>query len=556
LPAVLAEITIDNSKGATSRRAFFGFAGNDAYSAMRRLDATSNGNFVGIGQGLNTAIASKSAGVVSGQGFTIEHVLAPEVEENHVFGLGPAAALHFDVAPGETKTAQFAICFHRDGVATAGMKTKYFYTRYFQDIEAVATFALQSFDRLKQAAVQSNALVENTKLSSDQKWMLAHAIRSYYGSTELLEKDGEPVWVVNEGEYRMMNTFDLTADHLYFELKMNPWVMRNALDQFVERYSYDDDKGISFTHDMGVGNVWSRPQYSSYELFGLDDCFSHMTHEQLVNWVLCAASYAESSRDNEWKQKRLPIFKQCLRSLIARDDDDVNKRIGIMQHDSSRCHTATRRGAEITTYDSLDVSLGQARKNLYMAVKTWAAYVALEKIFGDENAPLQAEDAGTQAMRAATTIAAQMTSEDYIPAVFENNNTSRIIPAIEGLAFPLFTGCGQALQSDGRYSNLLQALNQHLENVLVPGVCKFESGAWKLSSTSENSWLSKTYLCQFVARKILGFESDPQADAAHVAWLQDPKNAYFAWSDQIVSGVAKGSKYYPRGVTAILWLDE
>jgi len=33
-------------------------------------------------------------------------------------------------------------------------------------------------------------------------------------------------------------------------------------------------------------------------------------------------------------------------------------------------------------------------------------------------------------------------------------------------------------------------------------------------------------------------------------------NAYWSWSDQIVAGVAKGSKYYPRGVTAALWLEE
>jgi len=38
------------------------------------------------------------------------------------------------------------------------------------------------------------------------------------------------------------------------------------------------------------------------------------------------------------------------------------------------------------------------------------------------------------------------------------------------------------------------------------------------------------------------------------AWLLDPKNTYWAWSDQIVSGEAKGSKYYPHGVTSILWL--
>ncbi|MBB5325506.1 hypothetical protein HNQ34_002607 [Anoxybacillus tepidamans] len=30
----------------------------------------------------------------------------------------------------------------------------------------------------------------------------------------------------------------------------------------------------------------------------------------------------------------------------------------------------------------------------------------------------------------------------------------------------------------------------------------------------------------------------------------------WSWSDQIIAGEISGSKYYPRGVTSILWLEE
>ncbi|MNI64317.1 Beta-xylosidase precursor [compost metagenome] len=98
-----------------------------------------------------------------------------------------------------------------------------------------------------------------------------------------------------------------------------------------------------------------------------------------------------------------------------------------------------------------------------------------------------------------------------------------------------------------------------MNTVLVPGTCLFEDGGWKLSSTSNNSWLSKIYLSQFITRELLGVEWDEsgkQADAAHVNWLLHPEESYWCWSDQILSGVAVGSKYYPRGVTSILWLLE
>ena len=62
--------------------------------------------------------------------------------------------------------------------------------------------------------------------------MLAQAIHSYLGSTEFLDVEGNSMWIVNEGEYRMMNTFDLTVEHLFFEMAFNPWTVANELDWF------------------------------------------------------------------------------------------------------------------------------------------------------------------------------------------------------------------------------------------------------------------------------------------------------------------------------------
>jgi hypothetical protein len=152
-----------------------------------------------------------------------------------------------------------------------------------------------------------------------------------------------------------------------------------------------------------------------------------------------------------------------------------------------------------------------------------------------------------------------MTAEGYIPAVVGENNDSRIIPAIEGLVFPYVTGNHAALDRNGRFGGYITALDRHFRTVLQNGICLFDDGGWKLSSTSNNSWLSKIYLCQFVARKLLGLEWDESgraADAAHAKWLTHPELSIWSWSDQIIAGEITGSKYYPRGVTSILWLEE
>ncbi|WP_077624696.1 glycoside hydrolase family 52 protein [Sediminibacillus massiliensis] len=565
LPAVLAELTVDNTKGTKKRRAFFGYEGSDPYSSMRRLDATTE-ELAGIGQGRFTALAASRDTVKSALHFSVENILTTPFEENWAFGLGPVGTLIADVPAGEKVTYQFAVCFYRGGLVTAGMDSSYYYTKYFQNIEEVAEFALENFDQIKDRALKANDMVDNaTHLSEDQKFMLAHSIRSYYGSTQLLLREDKPFWVVNEGEYRMMNTFDLTVDQLFFELKMNPWTVKNELDMFIERFSYTDEVrfpgeeklypgGISFTHDMGVANTISRPHYSSYELYGIDGCFSHMTHEQLVNWVLTAAVYVEQTKDQQWLDNNLDVFESCFHSMINRDHPDPDKRNGLMGLDSSR----VMGGAEITTYDSLDVSLGQARNNIYLAGKIWASYVAFEKIFHDKGQKELAAQAGSQAEKCAQTIVDNVTPDGYVPAVIGENNDSKIIPAIEGLVFPYYTNNQEALDPEGRFGSYIKVLKNHLDSVLKDGSCRFEDGGWKLSSTSNNSWLSKIYLSQFISRHILNYQDEggTEADAAHVKWLTHPKLSVWSWSDQILSGEIIGSKYYPRGVTSILWLEE
>ncbi len=551
-PAVVAELTIDNRKGKAARRAFFGYEG-DRNDGMNLIEK-------GVASGSSTAIMTDCPDAVPAQGFGFDFIMSQKHPENWSFQLGGCALLLFNVPAGAKMSFRLALCFHRGGIVTSGAPCSYWYSRFFKTISEAGSYALANFELYRKKAQEGDRLFASKSLNEHQSFQLAHAIRSYYGSTQLLDWDGKPFWIVNEGEYRMLNTFDLTVDQLFFEMRLNPWTVRNELDLFVSRYSYTDklhfpgggsvhEGGLSFTHDMGSKNCISRPGYSSYECFGLTGCFSHMTHEQLVNWILCAAVYVKGTGENPWRE----VFERCFQSMLNRDNPDPALRNGIMSLDSSR---TLDDGAEITTYDSLDKSLGQSRGNVYMAVKCFAAYLALEGIF--KGSPLAAQ-AHSQAVLAANSIAGALNKEGFIPAIIGEGCDSKVIPAIEGLIFPWALGLEEALDEKGEFAALLKALRTHFDTVMKPGVCLYPDGGWKLSSSADNSWLSKIYLCQFVAREIFGCKASwagIDADKAHSAWLLKEENLYWAWSDQMSSGVAKGSKYYPRGVTAVLWLDE
>ena len=540
-PAVLVELTLDNRKGQLDRKVFFGYQGSDRACGMRTLDVT---DIVGVGQGLKTAIATTDD-MQPGIAWTPDAALEPGHPANRAFMLGSIGLLIGHVPAGETRTYRIAVAFHLSGTVTAGLPTRYLYNRWFNSIEDVARHALANFDHYTEKAKEADQTLEKG-LSETQRLAVAHAVRSYYGSTQLLERqDGRPLWIVNEGEYRMMNTADLMADQAFYELRMHPWTLRNELDFFAERYSYVDQCGLAFCHDVGVANSFSRPGNSSYEKAGITGCFSYMSTEELTNWVLCACLYIAKTGDITWRDANLDRLKACFASLLARDHEDPTLRDGVMDIDTDRCDG----GAEITTYDSLDVSLGQARRNVYLAVKWWAAFVMLQDLWATTNEPDLAATAQIQVNLAEKTITESANEEGLLPAVLGSTTPARIIPVIEGLIFLMETD----LLTDA-HADFVATLERHLRAVLKVGVCKFPDGAWKLSSTSDNSWLSKIYLCQHIAKTLFQIE-DPQADDAHWAWLMDPENIYFAWSDQMLAGKAVGSRYYPRGVTSVLWTN-
>lgn len=607
-PAILAEVVIDNTAGADDAFAFFGVGDKNP---LRPLSDATGGKMRGMASETHWGFAvqmpapsdrRRERDVREVASWGIQEAVAQTTSRTAppLHRLANRGGVLLRARAGQTRTYTLALGFYRGGIVTSGIAASYLYARLFPDLEAVLASALENAAALKKTVLARDAELDAAPLNPERRFLLAHATHSYHGSTQLLhdergilprvpfqafgqagrDRDAahRPLWVVNEGEYRMLNTFDLTVDHAFWEMRFHPWTLRNTLDLFVARYAYEDEAqdatdakrpkfpgGISFTHDMGVANQFSAPGHSSYERADLDGCFSYMTQEQLCNWCLCAALYGLPSGrrgssapggDRLWLAARRRTLSACLISLVNRDGP-ADLRNGVMSLDAARCG----RGQEITTYDSLDASLGQARANGYLAVKTWAAYLALSRIFDALGLGGEAALAEEQAARAAASITSSFdASAGCFPAVFEQDsdgNASRIVPAIEGLVFPHCLGDEVAVSETGPYGEIVALLRRHVQSVLVPGVCVDEtSGGFKLSSSSDNTWMSKIFLCQFVAETVLGVPLTDAFDTAHAGWQRDGACRDWAFTDQVRSsdGADLGSRYYPRGVTAVLWL--
>ncbi len=556
-PGLVAEIEFNNDSDKPCQ-VVFGFKQNNKSSSLRHLQ---NQN-VGIIDGLETSIASDDENSTSVVHFTLTDALNSEFytnDFNRQFMLGEVGLIITTIPPQTTRKIKYAINFFVDSTITSGIRTKFKYTQHFEEITDSINYTLKNSDEYIKCSLLENEWLAKQALDSNQKFQLAHAIGAYYGSTQILvDKEDRIYHLVNEGEYQMMQTFDLMIDHLFFELFKNPWVVKNNLQLFIERFMYSDkiiyegkeyDAGISFTHDMGNINQFSLGGRSSYELTNISGCFSHMTYEQLTNFIITFMTYCLKMEDFDFMKKHRNLLQICKESLLTRDHPNPKMRNGLMSFDSVRVGI----GKEITTYDSLDQSLGQARLNTYLASKTYASLCLLNEfnniVSGTDDEQICHE------LNLLTNTIVNSIKDDKIPAVLNSEQNAYIIPVAEGLSYLKYLDLEKYYHPDGIYGHYIVALKNHTNAILKKDCCLFENDGYKLSSTSNMTWLSKIYLSQYVHTAIFDINRQivRKSNIAHTNWLLDEDGSYWSWSDQILNFEVKGSKYYPRGVTAFLW---
>ena len=479
------------------------------------------------------------------------------------FGVeGANSAFCIHVPPGQEKEVTFYVAHYKHGVESELEKQPLtmMYDALYADINDILKTAQATFPAVVARCGEVDRKLAGSAEDDERKFLSADTLHSYQYNTILHATPAKvPVWGVIEGECSCINTFDLTVDHVFYELAMHPWTVRNELDNFLSFFSFTDELslpgqtqmfpgGLGFSHDMG-----SRVKFTNSETGAVYP--NLMTQEELQNWILCAALYWKSTGDDAWLQANKATFTRALGSMQARDDVDPAKRDGITTYMS---HVGTR-SREITTYDAMDASLQRPVESLYIAVKSFACYAMLKPVFAALREPgLEQAAAAAEAYTAKGLLSHWDEHRQCFPAAFNGTSSSAIIPAIEGLVYPYAMGLTQEVSPDGPNADFIRHLKTHMESILVPGVCiDAKTKGWNLSSSSSTTWLSKVYLNQFITENILGIKSTVtgrDADAAHYAYevLGAPA---VGWTDQIYtsSHIAYGCRHYPRGVTSALW---
>jgi hypothetical protein len=552
LPVTWMQYHIDNRSGAAETKLLFSL----------EQDAQPSPGW----KGFDGYVVDKTSSIAVPKG-DAELLTPDQVKQD--FGIdGATSAFCVHVPPGTQKTVTFYIAQYLPGVESqfeyAPMQEEPLHLMCDALYSGIDDILQTAQDSLPAVIARCNAMdkkLADCPEDDERKFVAADALHSYQYNTALHATDKkEPIWTVIEGECSCINTFDLTVDHVFYELAMHPWTVRNELDHFVYPFSYVDELslpggsekfpgGIGFCHDMG-----SRLSFSTQEKGARYT--SLMTQEELQNWIICAALYWKTTGDNAWLAGKKDILNQALTSMQRRDDIDPAKRDGITSY-SSNYHDRTK---EITTYDAMDASLQHPIDSLYITGKSFASYAMMQPLFkqlAEPDLARQAKDAESYTVKGL--LAHWDAAQKSFPALFGGTDAkSSIIPAVEGLAYPYAMGLTDDVSLTGPNAELMNDYKTHLQTILVPGVCvDAETGAWNLSSSSKTTWVSKIYLNQYVTENVLGLKNDTTgktADEANYAYevLGAPA---VGWTDQFYTSthLAYGCRHYPRGVTSALW---
>jgi hypothetical protein len=543
LPATWLVFTVNNTNN-TAVDFYFGLP----VAVTQRTFA--NGAYQGVALGeAALAVQSGSCELLSGARLT------------SVFNaMTQGGAFHLNVPAGQSRQLMAVLAYYRSAVVDPRIGAYYYYTSLYPSIDGVVDAAFAGFGDARLRCQQLATTMSQAGLNAYRQFLACHTLHSYMADTAcLIDAQGRVHWWEMEGLFNYINTFDLTVDHAFYAACMHPWALRNVLDANSGAipgtgYSYDtplynpsgtqvSSHGFSFYHDMGLWpNSGTGPAYGAV-----------MGDEELQSWILSAGLYWSHTGDRAWLTNNAALLQTCLNSMLSRDNTNAAARDGVTKNVNS---------GEITTWDSLDASLQRPAFSGRLAVRNWACYLALDKMFRQIGDGADALTCENMAVATAQTIVDRWntyhTSLGYVPALLDGSVTAATTPMIEGLAYPAAMGLTNAVdRSGGPYAGMLQALSNHTAAVLVPGRClDAGTGAWLSTSANSITWQSKMFIAQFVAEAILGITNNNVnggADQIHAS-VQIEGSQVQGYSDAFyANGTINGGSHYPRGITTSLW---
>jgi len=428
---------------------------------------------------------------------------------------------------------------------------------------------------LARAQSMENILINNTVLTSSQRWVIADSIRSYKSSSWLVGRTacagGGYDAAVYEGAFGFLTTVDVMHEYGYFEINRIPWFFRSAIST-VFNNALSNKFGTFFQHDQGsdVNNsgVCTRPGHGIPTIRAT--CYgpprftfgSPMPTEENSNVALLTAYYVRITGDT---------------SLLTTDNNrNMNLIDASMKHNQRVGDPNTGIAYHFqdtnTTFDDQNDCLHNNTPNAgnlyYQGLKEATAYRAADYLDGLVPGDNNGDTWKHEASKIENAIVQEYNANGYIPLAGNNNAYSncngRTVVLGEGLLYLHLIGL-----DDSMNHTLLQDMAKQYpadlrtDVISSPGMISLESAHATGSQCTGNvctryEWFSKVMLSSIIADLVYtahGCTTCSRMDVTEAVYSHNIELGQNFGDGVRDNGQDWAGHYYPRGIISWAFLD-
>lgn len=281
-------------------------------------------------------------------------------------------------------------------LTVGGDEQRFYYTRHFPTVEAVAEYALSHRDEGLAAADAVDSLVEDAILPDDLKDVVRYAFSSFLANTNMtVGNDGSWWYSCQEGFCRYHATVDVEYNAAPFYLWFAPDLLRHLLDAW-PRYLKEAPESLEghkfLSHDIGLDTVIDGQQYEH-----------DMPVEENSSYLLMLHAFWSTTGDDAFAVGKADVVTVMMDYLLAADPDgDGFPEIG----------TAN-------TIDDASAAIQFSREQIYLGVKSASALIAGAEVL--EAAGRDAAEYRERAARARETLDSEAWLGDHYAVCLDRN---------------------------------------------------------------------------------------------------------------------------------------
>jgi len=395
---------------------------------------------------------------------------------------------------------------------------KFYYTKFFANIEQILNYAENSYEAIIQEANHFENLLSSYNASPEKKMLIALAFRTFLANSWLLISDSQvPEYYVWHGCFASNSSVDVAME-VELLAKLFPWTLKLQLIEWKRYGTINEDNGFFYLKsDMGFDQTVSREISKIYP----------MPVEQNANFIILLYWYYFITEDKELLEDLYPI---AFRLSIANKKRGYRKR-GIANIDTE------------TTYN-LSEALKFSPLNTYLGIKECVAYIMCCKLGDILKIPQNNKILLKEAEKIIETLEYAHEKYGYIPISLDtsfNGWDQKTVATADPLFYIAMTGL-----KDPIIEKIIRLLKAEFSNTYY--ICTRNLYGIRLVENEQITWFSKLAIIDAVSTILF---KDP-VDSSKYAYDWN-KNNLMAYSDGAFSEKQESQNFIsPRGIS-LMW---